>query len=472
MLIAPDGTIASWVAAGSERIEQLVYDAVAGEPEPEGLPIGTEAPLLELPALDGEPVALADLRGREALLLFWNPDCGSRRSMHEDLPCLGGNGRRRRPSARRSLVRRCRGDASRGAFAPASCSTRSSRRDRRSARTARPWPSSSTRRAGSPHMSSPAATRCSRLPAGGEAEHPIGAGSPAPSRSYSAPPPRASRWRLTPGCRAARPGPARGSTPCAPLFHGKFTNPRWGGSIDIALEFDGRTVMNIAGIAPGVCEDKDFGHLVLPDGTVPPGRSSGSTGPHENHPRTGSLPRLGPPPGPAGSVQAQGVGQRNGNVQRRHSARHASRFDVHEIRLVQGERIVHRQAHPMTPRRSLVMGIALLLSAVAATVAGGSAGGGRPPLAKVALAGFFPSGQVAGRCVDQHSSARGARVLRMSGILPGTCREKWTGRVVRVGTDGAIGMNFDAQPNAVIPARMVRSRSRRSRRTAGSHRTR
>jgi hypothetical protein len=65
------------------------------------------------------------------------------------------------------------------------------------------------------------------------------------------------------------PGPARGYV--APLFHGKFTNPRWGGSIDIALEFDGRTVMNIAGIAPGVCEDKDFGHLVA-------GRD-GATGP-------------------------------------------------------------------------------------------------------------------------------------------------------------------------------------------------
>ena len=65
------------------------------------------------------------------------------------------------------------------------------------------------------------------------------------------------------------PGPARGYV--APLFHGRFTNPRWGGSIDLALEFDGRTVMNIAGIAPGVCEDKDFGHLVA-------GRD-GATGP-------------------------------------------------------------------------------------------------------------------------------------------------------------------------------------------------
>jgi hypothetical protein len=71
------------------------------------------------------------------------------------------------------------------------------------------------------------------------------------------------------GMQGRPPGPARGYV--APLFHGKFTNPRWGGSIDLALEFDGRTVMNIAGIAPGVCEDKDFGHLVA-------GRD-GATGP-------------------------------------------------------------------------------------------------------------------------------------------------------------------------------------------------
>ena len=65
------------------------------------------------------------------------------------------------------------------------------------------------------------------------------------------------------------PGPARNFV--VPLFHGTFTDPRWAGSIDIALEFDGRTIQNIAGIAPGVCEDKDFGHLVA-------GRD-GATGP-------------------------------------------------------------------------------------------------------------------------------------------------------------------------------------------------
>ena len=85
VLVAPDGTIGSWVAAGSEWVERLVADATAGEPEPEGLPVGTEAPNVELPSLDGEQVSLADLRGRDALLLFWNPGCGFCRSMHEGL---------------------------------------------------------------------------------------------------------------------------------------------------------------------------------------------------------------------------------------------------------------------------------------------------------------------------------------------------------------------------------------------------
>lgn len=85
VLVAPDGTIGSWVAAGSEWVERLVADATAGEPEPEGLPVGTEAPNVELPSLDGEEMSLADLRGRDALVLFWNPGCGFCRSMHEGL---------------------------------------------------------------------------------------------------------------------------------------------------------------------------------------------------------------------------------------------------------------------------------------------------------------------------------------------------------------------------------------------------
>jgi thiol-disulfide isomerase/thioredoxin len=84
VLIGADGRVASWVASGREWIERLLEQAV-DRSEDVGLPIGAETPALELPSLDGDRVALADLRGRETLLLFWNPDCGFCRSMHDEL---------------------------------------------------------------------------------------------------------------------------------------------------------------------------------------------------------------------------------------------------------------------------------------------------------------------------------------------------------------------------------------------------
>jgi thiol-disulfide isomerase/thioredoxin len=86
LLVAADGTIASWVVAGSEWIERLVEGATHGENDKAtGLPVGSEAPALELRSLGGETVSLESLRGSDALLLFWSPDCGFCRSMHEDL---------------------------------------------------------------------------------------------------------------------------------------------------------------------------------------------------------------------------------------------------------------------------------------------------------------------------------------------------------------------------------------------------
>jgi thiol-disulfide isomerase/thioredoxin len=95
VLISAHGTIASWVASGADAIERLVATAV--EPKP-GLPVGSELPELELPSLDGEPVSLAELAGRDTLLLFWNPACGFCRAMHEELAAwersTNGNGPR------------------------------------------------------------------------------------------------------------------------------------------------------------------------------------------------------------------------------------------------------------------------------------------------------------------------------------------------------------------------------------------
>ena len=81
VLIAPDGSIASHVASGVAGVEALV----AGVVDAPGLPVGAPLPALELASLDGGRVALADLRGRDTLLLSWNPDCGFCRAMHDDL---------------------------------------------------------------------------------------------------------------------------------------------------------------------------------------------------------------------------------------------------------------------------------------------------------------------------------------------------------------------------------------------------
>jgi len=86
VLVTPDGTIGSWVASGSDSIQQLLDQVLGPDAEVEqGLPLGTKAPALELRSLEGETVSLASLRGRDALLLFWNPACGFCRAMHEDL---------------------------------------------------------------------------------------------------------------------------------------------------------------------------------------------------------------------------------------------------------------------------------------------------------------------------------------------------------------------------------------------------
>lgn len=81
VLIAPDGTVASRVAAGAGRIEALAARIL----DAPGIPIGAPAPAVGLPSLDGPRVRLTDLHGRAALLLFWNPDCGFCRAMHGDL---------------------------------------------------------------------------------------------------------------------------------------------------------------------------------------------------------------------------------------------------------------------------------------------------------------------------------------------------------------------------------------------------
>ncbi len=80
VLIAPDGTIATYVAAGSEEIEALV-DRVMTASADEGLPVGSPAPTLELRGIEGAAEPLIDPSGKNTLLLFWNPGCGYCQSM-------------------------------------------------------------------------------------------------------------------------------------------------------------------------------------------------------------------------------------------------------------------------------------------------------------------------------------------------------------------------------------------------------
>ncbi|MEZ4506444.1 MAG: redoxin domain-containing protein [Thermomicrobiales bacterium] len=47
--------------------------------------VGQDAPEMELPDLDGKTVKLADYKGKQTLLVFWNPGCGFCKKMTDDL---------------------------------------------------------------------------------------------------------------------------------------------------------------------------------------------------------------------------------------------------------------------------------------------------------------------------------------------------------------------------------------------------
>jgi peroxiredoxin/membrane associated rhomboid family serine protease len=113
VLISPDGKVASPVAGGDEGIRGLLSYAVGertqlpmqphqsqtqGQPCPNcgkvhaaaptveaSQKVGEEAPEVKLPDLEGNTVELADFRGEETLVLFWNPGCGFCQQMLPDL---------------------------------------------------------------------------------------------------------------------------------------------------------------------------------------------------------------------------------------------------------------------------------------------------------------------------------------------------------------------------------------------------
>jgi len=113
VLIGPEGKIATPVAGGAEGIKGLLSYAVGEraqlpmrphQPQSEGQPcpncgkvhaaaptvaaaqkVGEQAPEVKLPNLEGKTVELADFRGEETLVLFWNPGCGFCQQMLPDL---------------------------------------------------------------------------------------------------------------------------------------------------------------------------------------------------------------------------------------------------------------------------------------------------------------------------------------------------------------------------------------------------
>jgi len=113
VLVSADGKVASPVAGGDEGIRGLISYAVGEhaqlpmqpqQPQTEGQPcpncgkvhaaaptvpaaekVGEEAPEVKLPDLEGNTVQLADFRGQQTLLVFWNPGCGFCQQMLPDL---------------------------------------------------------------------------------------------------------------------------------------------------------------------------------------------------------------------------------------------------------------------------------------------------------------------------------------------------------------------------------------------------
>ena len=112
VVVRPDGTIGSALAAGADAIGALVATTVGtpgaalpGSPvataggtadgsgngaapapaQPAGPTIGEAAPPLKLPDVNGRTINLSGYRGTRALVLFWNPGCGFCEQMLDEL---------------------------------------------------------------------------------------------------------------------------------------------------------------------------------------------------------------------------------------------------------------------------------------------------------------------------------------------------------------------------------------------------
>jgi peroxiredoxin len=93
VLVDENGNVASELAVGAPAVLALAgagpdpaSNGSGGAPAvPAGRKVGEPAPALKLPDLDGKTVNLAGFKGKETLVLFWNPGCGFCSQMLPDL---------------------------------------------------------------------------------------------------------------------------------------------------------------------------------------------------------------------------------------------------------------------------------------------------------------------------------------------------------------------------------------------------
>lgn len=99
-------------------------------------------------------------------------------------------------------------------------------------------------------------------------------------------------------------------------------------------------------------------------------------------------------------------------------------------------------------QRMIVIGVALF-ALVAASVSRGAGAAGRQPLPGVELQGYFHLADWGGSLAIR-ISREGPVIRQVDGLLPGTCRDSRTGRLLRSGRDGAIGVMITVYPNAPV----------------------
>jgi peroxiredoxin/uncharacterized membrane protein YphA (DoxX/SURF4 family) len=94
VVIHPDGTIGSPLAGGADAIRALVSRTVGTATvlsAPLAPAVGGPAPPIALRDLSGQVADLIEMRGRRALVLFWDPRCGFCQGMLDDLKAWEAN---------------------------------------------------------------------------------------------------------------------------------------------------------------------------------------------------------------------------------------------------------------------------------------------------------------------------------------------------------------------------------------------